>query len=99
VLRNRLQAMLARRNLQPTSGQSWLTQRGQREWQRLPLGETPSRIREDYAALLPMLDAGGISSPRASAAKATQMSASPRRTVRPARSVVGGHNWSPTEGN
>src|SRR6266852_3490539 len=24
------------------------------------------------------------------------MSASPRRTVRPARSVVGGHNWSPT---
>jgi len=39
VIRNRLQAMLARRNLQPTSGKSWLTQRGQRELQRLPLGE------------------------------------------------------------
>src|SRR6266508_957620 len=57
VIRNRLQAMLARRNLQPTSGQSWLTQRGQRELQRLPLGETPSRIREDCGALLPTLDA------------------------------------------
>jgi transposase len=57
VIRNRLQAMLARRNLQPTSGQSWLTQRGQRELQRLPWGETPSRIREDCGALLPMLDA------------------------------------------
>ena len=57
VIRNRLQAMLARRNLQPTSGQSWLTQRGQRELQQLPLTETPSRIREDCAALLPTLDA------------------------------------------
>ena len=57
VIRNRLQAMLARRNLQPTSGQSWLTQRGQRELQRLPLPHTPSRIREDCAALLPTLDA------------------------------------------
>src|SRR6266571_77826 len=57
VIRNRLQAMLARRNLQPTSGKSWLTQRGQRELQRLPLGETPSRIREDCGALLPTLDA------------------------------------------
>src|SRR5256712_3412619 len=57
VIRNRLPAMLARRNLQPTSGQSWLTQRGQRELQRLPLAETPSRIREDYGALLPTLDA------------------------------------------
>jgi len=37
VIRNRLQAMLARRNLQPTSGQSWLTQRGQRELHRLAL--------------------------------------------------------------
>jgi transposase len=57
VIRNRLQAMLARRNLQPTSGKSWLTQRGQRELQRLPLAETPSRIREDCGALLPTLDA------------------------------------------
>jgi transposase len=57
VIRNRLQAMLARRNLPPTSGKSWLTQRGQRELQQLPLPEAPSRIREDCAALLPTLDA------------------------------------------
>jgi transposase len=57
VVRNRLQAMLARRNLQPTSGKSWLTQRGQHELQRLPLPDTPSRIREDCATLLPTLDA------------------------------------------
>jgi transposase len=57
VVRNRLQAMLARRNLQPTSGKSWLTQRGQRELQHLPLPEAPSRIREDCAMLLPTLDA------------------------------------------
>ena len=57
VIRNRLQAMLARRNLQPASGKSWLTQRGQRELKQLPLREVPSRIREDCAALLPTLDA------------------------------------------
>jgi transposase len=56
VIRNRLQAMLARRNLQPMSGKSWLTRRGQRELQELPLPEVPSRIREDCAALLPTLD-------------------------------------------
>jgi transposase len=56
VIRNRLQAMLARRNRQPTSGKSWLTQRGQRELKQLPLTEAPSRIREDCAALLPTLD-------------------------------------------
>jgi len=57
VIRNRLQAMLARRNLQPTSGQSWLTQRGQRELHRLPLPAAAGRIREDCSAVLPMLDA------------------------------------------
>jgi transposase len=56
VIRNRLQAMLARRNLQPTSGKSWLTPRGQRELQQLPLTDTPRRIREDCGTLLPMLD-------------------------------------------
>jgi transposase len=56
VVRNRLQAMLARRNLQPTSGKSWLTQRGQRELRQLPLTEAPGRIRDDCAALLPTLD-------------------------------------------
>jgi transposase len=57
VIRNRLQAMLARRNLQPTSGQSWLTQRGQRELHRLPLPAAAGRIREDCTAVLPLLDA------------------------------------------
>jgi len=57
VIRNRLQAMLARRNLKPASGQSWLTQRGQRELHRLPLPAAAGRIREDCTAVLPMLDA------------------------------------------
>jgi len=57
TLRNRLEALLDRRNLRPTSGKSWLTQRGQRELQRLPLSATASRIRDDYGALLPLLDA------------------------------------------
>ena len=56
IIRNRLHAMLARRNLRPT-GKSWLTQSGQRELQRLPLGDVPSQIREDCGTLLPMLDA------------------------------------------
>jgi transposase len=57
VIGNRLQAMLARRNLQPASSKSWLTQRGQRELQGLPLSEVPSQIREDCATLLSALDA------------------------------------------
>src|SRR5437762_13023218 len=56
-LRNRQVAMLARRNLQPTSSKSWFTTRGQREFERPPLPPLPSRLREDYRALLPMLDA------------------------------------------
>jgi transposase len=55
-VRNRLLALLARRNLQPTSGKSWLTARGQRELQALPLGAVPSFIRADCRALLPFLD-------------------------------------------
>jgi transposase len=55
-VRNRLLALLARRNLQPTSGKSWLTARGQRELQALPLGAIPSLIRADCRALLPLLD-------------------------------------------
>jgi transposase len=57
VIRNRLQAMLARRNLQPTSSKSWRTQRGQGELHGLPLSEVPSQIREDCATLLRALDA------------------------------------------
>lgn len=56
AIRNRVIALLARRNLQPTSGKSWFTTRGQREFERLPLLPLPSRIREDYRALLPVLD-------------------------------------------
>jgi len=55
-VRNRLLAMLARRNLQPTSGKSWLTGRGQRELQALPLTPIATTIREDCRALLPLLD-------------------------------------------
>src|SRR5437867_1902223 len=55
-IRNRVVALLARRNLQPTSGKSWFTTRGQRELEHLSLGPVPSRIREDYRALLPLLD-------------------------------------------
>jgi transposase len=55
-VRNRLLAMLARRNLQPTSGKSWLTVRGQRELQALPLTPIATTIRDDSRALLPLLD-------------------------------------------
>lgn len=53
---NRLLALLARRNLQPTSGKSWLTVRGQRELQALPLTPIPSMIRADGLALRQALD-------------------------------------------
>lgn len=56
-IRNRLLAMLARRNLQPTRATRWMTVRGQRELQALPLGPIPTTIREDCLALLPQLDA------------------------------------------
>ena len=54
--KNRLLALLARRNLQPTSGQSWLTVRGQRELHALPLTPTPTAIVEDCLALRRLLD-------------------------------------------
>jgi hypothetical protein len=56
-IRNRQVAMLARRNIQPTSRKSWFTTGGQREFERLPLPPIPSRLREDFRALLPLLDA------------------------------------------
>lgn len=56
-IRNRLVALLDRRNRHPTSGKSWFTQRGQRELEHVSLAPIPSRIREDYRALLPLLDA------------------------------------------
>src|SRR2546428_7774351 len=48
--------MLSRRNLQPTSGKSWLAGRGQRELQALPLTPIATTIREDCRALLPLVD-------------------------------------------
>jgi transposase len=56
-IRNRVVALLARRNLQPTSGKSWFTARGDRELERLPLAEIPSQVRDDSRALLHLLDA------------------------------------------
>ena len=53
---NRLLALLARRNLQPTSGQRWSTVRGQRELHGLPLTPIPTTIREDCLALCHLLD-------------------------------------------
>jgi transposase len=50
-------ALLARRNVEPTSGKSWFTARGDRELERLPLAEIPSRVRDDSRALLRLLDA------------------------------------------
>jgi transposase len=56
-VKNQLLALLARRNLQPTSGKSWLTIRGQRELGMVPLTPMPSLIREHCIALLHVLDA------------------------------------------
>jgi transposase len=56
-IRNRVVALLARRNLQPTSGKSWFTTCGDRELEHLPLAAIPSRVREDSRALLRILDA------------------------------------------
>jgi transposase len=55
-VKNRLQAMLARRNLQPTRAKRWMTVRGQQELQALPLSAVPATIREDCLALLRVLD-------------------------------------------
>src|SRR5215468_6742941 len=55
-VKNRLQAMLARRNLQPTRAKRWMTVRGQQELQALALSPVPATIREDCVALLRVLD-------------------------------------------
>ena len=49
-------ALLARRNLQPTSGESWSTVPGQRELKALPLPPIPTTVREDCLALCHLLD-------------------------------------------
>jgi transposase len=55
-IKNQLQALLARRNLQPSSSAKWMTVRGQRELAALPLPPIPSTIREDCRGLLRLLD-------------------------------------------
>jgi len=55
--KNRVLAMLARRNLQPTRAKRWMTVRGQQELQALPLSPIAATIREDCLALLRVLDA------------------------------------------
>ncbi len=53
---NRLLALLARRNLQPTSGQRWSTVGGRRELEALPLPPIPTTIVADCLALRRLLD-------------------------------------------
>lgn len=56
AIKNRLLALLARRNLRPKESRGWLTARGQQELEALPLAAIPSTIREDCRALLRLLD-------------------------------------------
>jgi transposase len=55
-IKNRLLAMLARRNLQPGATKSWMTVRGQRELHTLSLSPSAATIRADVGALLPLLE-------------------------------------------
>jgi len=55
-IKNRLLALLSRRNLQPTTSTRWLTVQGRRELEALPLGDMSSTVREDCLALLRVLD-------------------------------------------
>lgn len=54
-VKNQLHALVARRNLQPTSSKSWMTVRGQRELKALSLGTAPSVVRENCFVLLHLL--------------------------------------------
>lgn len=54
-LKNRLTSLLARRNLRPTSGRNWYSQRGQRELRALQLADSPRQVREDVLSLLHLL--------------------------------------------
>jgi len=56
-IKNRLLALLARRHLEPRRSTRWLTARGQRELEALPLAPIPSTVRADCLALLHLLDA------------------------------------------
>jgi transposase len=55
-VKNRLVALLARRNLAPAGTARWLTHRGQAQLAELPLGEPAERVRDDSLTLLRLLD-------------------------------------------
>src|SRR5262245_794700 len=55
-IKNQLISLLARRNLQPMSGDTWLSQRGVKELRQLELGSIPSSIREDCLQAIGLLD-------------------------------------------
>src|SRR5437867_2750002 len=56
-IKNRLLALLARRNLQPRVATQWMSAGGRRELADLNLGTSASMIRDDVLALLRLLDA------------------------------------------
>jgi transposase len=56
TIKNQLHALLARRNLRPSSYERWMTQRGLKELRSLELGSIPRRIREDCLHGLQVLD-------------------------------------------
>lgn len=56
IIKNRLGALLARRNLEPQHGRRWMTATGYRELAALPLPETPDTIRQQGLAVLRLLD-------------------------------------------
>lgn len=56
IVKNRLTALLARRNLQPHDGKRWTTGGGLRELQALALAPTPDTIRHYCLTALTLLD-------------------------------------------
>jgi transposase len=55
-LKNRLHAFLGKRNLRPTRGKLWFTDRGERQLRELALSAPAATIREDSLALIATLD-------------------------------------------
>jgi transposase len=55
-IKNQLLAMLARRNVAPQHNRSWVSVRGRRELEALPLASSADAIRRDSLALVRMLD-------------------------------------------
>lgn len=55
-VKNQMQGLVARCNLHPQSSKSWMTIRGQHELNALPLGASPSAIRENCFTLLHLLN-------------------------------------------